>query len=111
MVPQLEAGIFRFQKGNAGPTEQLAPERDQKRTTLDNTLSPNGASGLGVSMCMPAWRIYPRSKHPYLLQQDLQTLEKPNIAEQSLLYAQKIVELAKDNTLVTWIDNYNKSPP
>ena len=33
---------------------------------------------------------------------------KLNIAEQSLLYAQKIVELAKDNTMVTWIDNYNK---
>ena len=33
---------------------------------------------------------------------------KPNSAEQSLLYAQKIVELAKDNTMVTWTENYNK---
>ena len=33
---------------------------------------------------------------------------KPNIAEESLLYAEKIVALAKDNTMVPWIDNYNK---
>ena len=33
---------------------------------------------------------------------------KRNIGEQSLLYAQKIVELAKDTTMVTWIDNYDK---
>ena len=33
---------------------------------------------------------------------------KPNIAKQSSLYAWKAVELAKDNTMVTWIDNYNK---
>ena len=33
---------------------------------------------------------------------------KPNIAEHTLLYAQKIVQLAKDNTRVTWVDNYNK---
>ena len=33
---------------------------------------------------------------------------KTNIAELSLLYAQKIVELAKDNTMVTSTDNDNK---
>ena len=34
-------------------------------------LSGNGASVLGVSMWMPAWEIYPGSRHPYLLEQDL----------------------------------------
>ena len=34
--------------------------------------------------------------------------QKRNIAEQSLLYAHKIVEHTKDNNMVTWIDNYSK---
>ena len=67
------------------------------------------------------WRIGARSQHvdarleslsreqPSLLAGTrLVNSRKPNIAEQSLLYAQKIVEVAEDNTMVTWIDNYNK---
>ena len=118
MVPQLEAGRFQIHKRNAGSTEVLALERDKKRTTLGNALFPKHVDLLLASqeMVHRSWSPHVDARFENLSREQASLLagtgfvngRKPNIAEQTVLYAQKILELAKDNTMVTWIDNYNQ---
>ena len=55
VVPQLKAGSFQIHQRNARPTERLAPERDKKRTTLDNADFPKHVDLLPVAQEMVHW--------------------------------------------------------